>query len=141
MLHFGVAGLIGSLVGTLVLWVFLGGPDTEDLELGVRATLGLNSPKPLFVFPIVGTILAIVWTLPFRPNTFGTAQGILVSLLAFTTFCGGLALFSPAFGASFMAYLFFGTFLVGWVQSVIGGYTGSRYNKSFSSDASKAGAG
>ena len=130
MLHFGLAGLIGSLLGTFILWVFLGGPNTEDLELGVRATLGLNSPKPLVVFPIVGTILSVVWTLPFRPDTFGTAQGIFVSLLAFATFCGCLAVFSPSFGAYFIAYLFFGAFLVGWVQFVIGGYTGSRYNKS-----------
>ena len=78
------AGFLGGMLASIMLafWV---GKDSFRVVLGVPFVV-------IFLFPILGAVLAAAIGKVFNPESFGPLQGLFVSILAFITFslCHGI---------------------------------------------------
>jgi hypothetical protein len=114
--YFALAGLVGGLGATVVLWYFVG-PEHSG------AVLGFSEGWFWFAFPVVGAALAVFWARLLGENGFGLLRGALVSFLAFLSFCAILSLVGAG-PVAFFAFSFFGFVLVGWALVVLGAVAG-----------------
>ncbi|MBE9516051.1 MAG: hypothetical protein IME93_03635 [Proteobacteria bacterium] len=116
-----------------VLWLWLG---VGKQDQSINFILGLPSVNYLSVFPVMGALYAMAWTIPFKADVFGRKQGSIVSLLAFISVCTSLALYNGNLIVGTLAYMFFGFILFGWAMAYLGSLTGAYYEKHILNKAS-----
>jgi len=128
------AGFLGGMLASIVLAIWVG-KDSFRVFLGVPFVV-------IFLFPILGAVLAAAIGSVFSPESFGPLQGLVVSILAFIAFvlCHGIisAIWNYYPGSNivmvaaavFGADLIFGSILVGWVLAVVGLLTGAAFRRS-----------
>ena len=116
-----MAGLVGGLGATIVLWRFVG-PEHSGV------VLGFSQSWFWFAFPVVGAALSAFWARLLGERGFGLLRGALASFLAFLSFCAILSL-AGAGPVAFFAFSFFGFVLVGWALVLLGAVTGWLYRR------------
>ena len=126
LLCFGLTGFLGASGATFLLWLLYGAGKPDQ---NIFLILGLPSKNYLIIFPVIGALYSMAWTLPFNANDFGRKQGAIVSLAAFISLCASLAIYNGNLIFGTLAYMLFGAILFGWALVYLGALTGSYYEK------------
>ena len=130
MTYFGVAGFIGSCIGTIFIFWYFGRGGKEHLDEAVNIVLNLPHVGYLFAIPIVGTLSSVLWTLAYDPNKFGGWEGLKVSIFSYLSICALVSMFGGIYmPVNFFTFAFFGFVLFGWALAILGLYTGFLFRR------------